>query len=165
MFFTIMIAAILMYTTLRSQKLVPKYFIKMALFFHTITCISVYLRGSRFNSIIPHAIPYYVFIAAGPFTWICCCYSIYCIGKLIRNNPGADKRQRRLEKLSNVVVVVGGLIQLINIGLSLTPFSVFCIPMTSLTLLLFSISDILVDFNKDTFICCNEPFGASKLNL
>ncbi len=164
LFFTIMIAVVLVYTTLRSQKLVHRYFIRVALFCHFITCIAVYFRGAKLNNIIPINVPYYTFIVFAPFTWICCCYSIYSIGKLIRSNPGSlyDSRQRRLEKISNVVVVLGGGVQLINIGIALTAYSMFCIPLIASTLLLFTLSDILVEVNKFTYIACSEPSGLSR---
>ena len=134
-FYTTLLGLVLVYTTLRSQNLVPKYFIKFASSIHFLTCIAVYLRGARFKN-IPLSIPDYIFLVVGPLTWICCCYSIYCIGKLIRSNPGSvyDSRQQRLERISNIVVILGGGIQIINFVISFTTMQVFVIPITASTL-------------------------------
>ena len=123
----------------------------------------MFFRAAKFNTFIPYSIPYTIFFITAPFTWICACYSIFVIGKLIRSNPAAseDGRQVRLEKLSYMVVLIGGCVQVANISIALTQYSMLSIAMISATLLLFTIAELLVELNKKMYNPLAEPTGMS----
>ena len=97
-----------------------------------------------------------VFYLVAPFGFILSLYSFYKIGHLIRSNPSSylDTRQIRIEKISNVTLVIGFILQCLAIGIS--PFEYYqlfvksVMPLTSFVFSFFS--EFLMTLNKNTEI-------------
>ena len=166
-FYSCMIAAVLIYTTLRSRTLIRPIVFKFSIFSYVITCLAVFLRTARINDVIPSIISRIIVYVSAPITLICATYSIFVIGKLVRSNPSAsnDLRQVRIERLSNIVVLVAGSIQIANISISLTNLSMLGILFISLTLLLFTLAELLVQVNKNMTDRVVEPTGMSFFQM
>ncbi len=129
----------------RCRKLFSKQFYYFSIIVFLLDCVSIYF------------IDYYddyvaLFIASivtSVISWICGYYCYFSIGKLIRSSPLSkyDSQKKRIERLSNIILLLGGLTDIISIisgFMGLIPIFSFAIG-----LFIDSTSDYLFELNKE----------------
>ena len=153
--FAMQISTVINYPTQRSRKLLHKKLQKVATGSPFVLGIVCFLRSISYDGLLDYLIPLLMFFIVAPLAYILCLYSFYKIGHLIRSNPSSyqDMRQIRIEKISNVTLVIGGVLQFIAMLVSqLEYYQLFVKSVMSMTSFVFSFSEFLMTLNKNTEI-------------
>ena len=150
-FTAVQIGIVTYYPVMRCGKILGKRIYKIAKASPYLLTIGMFVReiendGGLFDS--PY--PFYGFLLTGLLSYGLDILALVSVSRAIRNNPAGkfDKKQVRIRKISDFMVITAGFIQLGAIVLALTAIRYFSNPLMGLTSFIFATSEFLMIYNK-----------------